>query len=65
MAFGAALGTVMGGLGGWLYGAGLPDKQFQRMTEDLKDGQVLVTTEVEGLSAEDTIEQIFRRHGAI
>ncbi len=66
---GAVLGACAGGLygafGGMLYGVGLTDRHLQKLAESLKDGGTVVTTEVGGWRARNTVAQIFLRHGAI
>lgn len=58
-------GTVLGGLAGLLYGAGLPDNKLQRLHRQMHPGQVLLAVEAEDLRAKDAVVQICRQHGAI
>jgi hypothetical protein len=57
---GAAVGAFVGALTGSAYG----DTHFQRLAARLRDGQVLVSVNVDGLAREHEIEEILHRHGA-
>ena len=63
--FGAFVFSVFGGLGGALAGAALPDGRIQNMAGELKDGQVLVTAEVDSAETQQALMEIFERHGAV
>ena len=61
---GLALGVVLGGLGGVLYGAGFADRDFQELANHLGKDGVLITAELLGPTERDQVNSIFVKHGA-
>jgi uncharacterized membrane protein len=64
-AFAAVLFAIFGALGGAISGAAVPNSDMEEMADNIQDGQVLVSAEVENSETEATVEEIFRRHGAV
>ena len=63
--WGMFLGMLIGGLGGGLYGIGLPSLSLNQLEKLWRQGNVLITAEVEGAQCVVQVEQIFRRHHAL
>ncbi len=66
LAFGIFAGGLTGALAGGLFGAGLTDQGLHRLGKRLKKkGGVLVTAEIKGAQAEEAVQHIFAKYGAI
>ena len=63
--FGAFVFSVFGALGGAIAGAALPDGRMKHLAGELREGQVLVTAEVDGPETHRALVEIFERHGAV
>lgn len=63
--FGLFLGSVIGGVGGGLYGTGLPAEPLKRLEKRWRRGNVLLTAEVEGAQRVAEVERTFKKHHAV
>jgi len=63
--FGVFGGMLIGAIGGGLYGMGLTAEPLDKLQRLWREGNVLLTAEVEGSSTLREIEQILKRHHAI
>lgn len=59
------LGMAVGALGGGLSGAGLVNRNLQKLATAFRPGQTMVTAETDSLRTQDAVKEIFTRHGAI
>lgn len=62
---GMLMGIVGGGLGGGLFGSGVLHRNLQRLVNEFRPGQTLVTAEMETSESRHVVDQIFKKHGAI
>jgi hypothetical protein len=63
--FGLFGGMLIGGLGGGLYGMGLGARPLERLERLWRQGNVLITAEIEGAKSLSQIENIFKKHHAV
>jgi hypothetical protein len=63
-AVGLFLGALFGTIGGGLYGVGLRANSLAKLEGLWKNGNVLVTAEVNGAEQTAQVEHIFKRHHA-
>jgi len=65
MLFGFFGGLMIGGIGGGLYGVGLPAEPILRLERLWRKGNVLITAKAEDAQRMLQVESIFRRHHAV
>lgn len=63
--FGFFGGLMIGGIGGGLYGIGLPAEPILRLERLWRKGNVLITAKAEDAQRMLQVEGIFRRHHAV
>ncbi len=63
--FGLFGGLMIGGIGGGLYGVGLPAEPILRLERLWRKGNVLITAKAEDAQRILQVEGIFRRHHAV
>ena len=63
--FGFFGGLLIGGIGGGLYGVGLPAEPILRLERLWRKGNVLITAKAEDAQRMLQVEGIFRRHHAV
>lgn len=63
--FGIFVGSLIGGLGGGLYGTGLTAEPLKRLEKLWRRGNVLLTAEVEGAQRILEIERLMKKHHAV